>query len=113
MYVVRVIKKGMDETIERLPRPSKLKWHFKDLHASFEFVNDNNLAHTMDEFVKQHHVQMVAMIAREHDLLEKIVVKSDIKEMILHTKVPLIILPAKAYHALDKVEEDNIKQEVR
>jgi len=95
MYVVRVIKKGMDEVIERLLRPSRIKWHCKDLHPSFEFLNDNDVAHALNEFVKEHNVDMVAMIAREHNLFERIFAKSDIREMIIHTHVPLIILPGK------------------
>lgn len=99
MYVVRVIKKGMDELVERLLRPSRIKWHCKELHASFEFLNDNDVAHAMNEFVKEHSVDMIAMIAQEHDLLERLFVKSDIKEMMLLTKVPLIVLPGKVHTA--------------
>jgi nucleotide-binding universal stress UspA family protein len=95
MYVVRVIKKGMDELVERLLRPSRIKWHCKELPTSFEFRNDRDVAHAMNEFVEEHSVHMIAMIAQEHDLLEKVFVKSEIKEMMSLTKVPLIVLPGK------------------
>jgi hypothetical protein len=36
---------------------------------------------------------MIAMISQEHTFLESIFVKSNIKEMMLLTNVPLIILP--------------------
>jgi len=96
MYVVRVIKKGMDELIERLLRPTRLQWHCRELHPSFEFLNDEDVAHAMNNFVKEHHIDMVAMIAKEHNLFERIFLQNDIKKMLLHTSVPLIILPAKA-----------------
>lgn len=95
MYVVRVIKKGMNEVVERLSRPSRVKWYCKELHPSFEFLNDNDVAHAMNEFVKEHHVDMVGMIAHEHNIFERIFAKSDIKEMMFHTHVPLVILPGK------------------
>jgi hypothetical protein len=95
MYIVRVIKKGMDDFIERMLRPTRVKWHCKDLRPSFEFLNDNDVAHAMNEFVQEHHVSMVAMIAHEQNIFERIFVKSNIKEMMFSTKVPLIILPGK------------------
>jgi hypothetical protein len=49
----------------------------------------------MNEFVQEHDVSMVAMIAHEQNIFERIFVKSNIKEMMFSTKVPLIILPGK------------------
>lgn len=96
MYVVRVIKKGMDEMLERLLRPLRIKWHCKELNPSFEFLNDNDVAHAINKFVKEHDVDLIAMISQEHSLFERIFEKSDIKEMMLLTDVPIIILPGKA-----------------
>jgi nucleotide-binding universal stress UspA family protein len=95
MYVVRVIKKGMNEVFEMLLRPTRIKWHLKELHPSFEFLNDNDVAHAMNEFVKEHHVDMVAMIAHKHNFLERIFAKNNIKEMMFSTHVPLIIFPGR------------------
>jgi nucleotide-binding universal stress UspA family protein len=108
MYVVRVIKKRMDETIERLLRPSRIKWHYKDLHPSFEFVSDKNLVHAINEFVKEHQVNIVAMIAKEHNLFERLFTKSDIKDMLLHAHVPVIILPAKADASATKELDESV-----
>jgi len=83
MYVVRVIKKGMDELIERLVRPTRIKWHCKELHPSFEFLNDEDVAHAMNVFVKEHNIDMVAMIAHEHNVFERIFIKSNIKEIVI------------------------------
>jgi hypothetical protein len=95
MLIVRVIKKGMDEVIERLLTPSRVKWHCKDLNPSFEFLMGNDVAHAMNSFVKKNGVDMIAMISQEHSLFEIIFEKSDIKEMMALTNVPLIILPGK------------------
>jgi nucleotide-binding universal stress UspA family protein len=95
IYIVRVIKKGMDELEERLLRPNRLKWLFKDLHPTYEFLNDNDVAHAMNDFVIDHGVDMVAMVREEHNLLERIFVKSNIREMIIQTHLPLMILPGK------------------
>ncbi|MDB5246682.1 MAG: universal stress protein [Segetibacter sp.] len=106
MYVVRVIKKGMNEVFERLLSPSRLKWHCRDLHPSFAFLNDNDVAHALNGFVKEHQVDMVAMIAHKHNFFERIFVKSDIKEMMFSTHVPLIVLPAEAdTSSMNQVDE--------
>lgn len=110
MYIVRVIKKGMDDFIERMLRPTRVKWHCKDLHPSFEFLNDNDVAHALNEFVQEHDVSMVAMIAHEHNIFERIFVKSDIKEMMFSTKVPLIILPGKVEYAQPLTEGENVDE---
>lgn len=112
MFIVRIIKKGMDEVIERLLRPSRVKWHCKELHPSFEFLKQEDVAHAMNEFVREHGVDMVAMISQEHDLFERIFVKSNIKEMMLLTTVPLIILPGKVHTAdTGELEENADKQQ--
>jgi len=110
MYVVRVIKKGMDELVERLVRPNRIKWHCKELHPSFEFLNDNDVAHAMNGFVNEHRIDVVAMIAHKHNIFERIFVKSDIKEMMFRTHVPLIILPGKVNDVpVDEVDESAAK----
>ena len=105
MVVVRVIKKGMDDFLERLMRPTRIKWHCKNLHPSFAFLNDNDVAHAMNVFVQEHAVSIVAMIAQEHSIFEKIFAKSNIKEMMFSTSVPLIILPATKASAAQLMEE--------
>ena len=105
MYVVRVIKKEMNEVVERLLRPSRIKWHYKDLHPSFHFLNDNDVAHAMNKFVTEQSVDLVAMIAHERNIVERIFVKSNIKNMIFHSRVPLIILPGKVN--IEYAEEAN------
>jgi nucleotide-binding universal stress UspA family protein len=95
MYVVRVIKNEMNEVVERLLRPSRIKWHYKDLHPSFQFLTDNDVTHAMNSFVIAHSVNMVAMIAHERNIVERIFLKNNIKRMLFHSHVPLIILPRK------------------
>ncbi|WP_018617500.1 universal stress protein [Segetibacter koreensis] len=106
MYVVRVIKKGMDEFLERLMRPTRVKWHCRELHPSFEFVSNNDVAHAMNEFVKEHNVDLIAMVAHEHNIFERLFVKSDIKEMMFRTHVPVVILPEKPAAQSNKVDDE-------
>jgi nucleotide-binding universal stress UspA family protein len=95
MYVVRVIKKGMDEVVEMLQRPALLKSHFKDLKPTYEFEIDNDVADAMNKFVREHHVDMIVMVKQDHSFLERLFTKSATKEMIFEASVPVVILPNK------------------
>jgi nucleotide-binding universal stress UspA family protein len=110
MYVVRVIKRGMDELVERLLRPNRIKWHCRELHPSFEFLNDNDVAAAMNHFVKEHKVDMIAMILQDHNLFDRLFSKSDIQEMMMLTTIPLILLPGKIHPEITNEIGENISK---
>ncbi len=93
MHVVRVIKKDMDEVVERLLRPTRIQWHFTTLHPTFDFVNDNDVSHAVNNFVEERQVDVIAIIAKEHSLFDRLFTKSNIRKMVFSAKVPVIILP--------------------
>jgi nucleotide-binding universal stress UspA family protein len=93
VYVVRVIKRAMDEVVERMETPERSIWFLTSLHPSFEFSQGENVARAMNSFVKQHAVDLIAVIPHEHTLLERIFTKSVTKDLVFHTHVPLLILP--------------------
>jgi nucleotide-binding universal stress UspA family protein len=107
MYVVRVVKKGISDVFERLLSPSRLKWHLKELHPCYEFLNDQSVAHAMTNFAKDHAVDLVVMISEEHNLIERIFIKSNIKEMIISTSIPLLVLPGKISRSVSETVNEN------
>ncbi|WP_018615494.1 universal stress protein [Segetibacter koreensis] len=110
MFVVRVIKKEMDEVMEILMRPSLIESHFKDLKPVYEFEVDNNVAHAMNKFVKEHNVDMIVMVKQDHPFLERLFTKSNTKEMIFEANIPLIILPGKLDTAYPVDEESALSK---
>jgi nucleotide-binding universal stress UspA family protein len=108
MYVVRVIKKDMDEVVEMLLRPTVLKWRYKELKPTYEFEVDNNVAHAMNKFVKEHDVDMIVMIKQDHTFVERLFRKSNTKEMMFKSEVPLIILPNKQETHYEAEEKNSI-----
>jgi nucleotide-binding universal stress UspA family protein len=95
LYVVRVIKRSMDEVAERIDTPERSIWFLTSLQPSFEFSKGENVAKAMNVFVKQHGVDLVAVVPHEHNLFERIFTKSVTKDLVFHTYVPLLILPFK------------------
>jgi nucleotide-binding universal stress UspA family protein len=95
LYVVRVIKRTMDDAAERSETPQRSIWYLTNLDPSFEFSRGENVAKAMNIFVKQHAVDLVAVVPHEHNLFDRIFTKSVTKDLVFHTHVPLLILPFK------------------
>ena len=93
LFIVRVIKKSMDEVVERFMRSERLNWFFTTLNPTYEFTKAENVAKAMNVFVEQHEVNMVAVIPHEHTLFERLFTRSVTKDLVFHTLVPLLILP--------------------
>jgi nucleotide-binding universal stress UspA family protein len=93
LYIVRVINDNTGEFEEQLSKPTKLKWHLRNLDFDFEFVKDVDVVHGLSNFIYDHEINIIAMTRTEHTLFEKLFVKSKTKAMMVETQIPLIILP--------------------
>lgn len=92
-YLVRVIRKRNDEFEELLFRPSVLKWHLRSLHPSMEFIRDFDVAHALNMFVEQHRIDLLCMLSQEHPLLDRLIFRSNVRQMLFEANVPLLIIP--------------------
>jgi len=61
--------------------------------TTLEYFVDDDITSSLNEFINLKHADMVAMIPHKHGWLERIFMKSETKEMIFHTHIPLLILP--------------------
>jgi nucleotide-binding universal stress UspA family protein len=103
VFIVRVIKKSMTEAFERRMKSERLDWYLACLNHSFEYLEGDDVAKAMNTFVEEHSADLVAVIPHEHNLVERLFTRSVTKDLIFHTRVPLLILPLKT---ADKVEAD-------
>lgn len=95
VYLVRVIKKNMDEAVERLMRSERLRCFLEGIQQSSEFIKAENVAKALNDFVLEHGVNMVAVIPHEHSLFERIFTRSVTKDLVFNSDVPLLILTSK------------------
>ena len=95
LYVVRVVKDEYSEIFERLNTPDKLREELKILDTSFQYPVDTDLRHALNEFINKHHVDILVMLPHKHEWMERLFRKSETKDMIFHTHVPVLILPEK------------------
>ena len=93
LYIVRIITKKSDEVIEVLNRPSNLSKMVGKLEPLYEYPLDKNITKALDNFISTHHVDMLAMIPHKESLPESWFLRSNTREMLFKTNIPLLILP--------------------
>ncbi len=88
VYVVNIIKK---EDSDHLKFSESAEEKYLDI--SFEYPVDADISYGLDAFIEKHSVQMLVMMPHKHDWADKLFRKSETKDMIFHTHIPLLILP--------------------
>ncbi len=62
---------------------------FKGVKHSVHFVESADVNKGIETFINEHEVDMLAMITRKNDLFSRLFGKSNTKEMVMHTNIPL------------------------
>jgi nucleotide-binding universal stress UspA family protein len=107
IFVVSVVKEQLDPLTERLARQKELKCCYTYLNPSFKFLNDSDVAHAINGFVEEHNVEMVAIVAHEHNVFERVFMKSEAEEMLFRSHIPLLILRSKVAGEFAHEHEDH------
>jgi nucleotide-binding universal stress UspA family protein len=93
LYIAKVIKNNNEEwfKISDTPQESGKVAYVPD--TSFAYPVDSDVRHALNEFIQKHDANMLVMMPHKHGWLEHLFRKSETKDMILHTKIPLLVLP--------------------
>ena len=78
---------------EVLHTPQTLRKAVEGSGATFEYPLDIDITHALNSFIEKHDADMLVMMPHRHEWLERIFRKSETKDMIFHTHVPVLILP--------------------
>ena len=89
VYVVHVIK---NEDAEQL-KFSEMSGPGIFSGVGFDFPVDENISHGLNAFILRKEVKMLVMMPHKQDWAEKLFKRSETKDMIFHTHIPLLILP--------------------
>lgn len=57
-------------------------------------IDGSDIAESLQEFITTHNAQVLAMIPHHHTFFEKITGKSETKEMLFNSEIPILCLPA-------------------
>jgi nucleotide-binding universal stress UspA family protein len=93
LYVVTVLRNKNKEWFEVLNTPQTLKKALEGCDAKFEYPVDIDITHALNSFIEKHNADFLVMMPHRHEWLERIFRKSETKDIIFHTHVPLLILP--------------------
>ena len=95
LYVVKVVKNENEKWLAVADTSQVLRKAVEILGASFEYPVDTDITHALNEFIKKHNADMLVMMPHKHEWTELLFTKSETKDMIFHTHIPLLVLPEK------------------
>lgn len=83
--IARVTK---NEKLEKI----KLENLFRKIPHSFNLIEESNAARGIENFIRSRNIDLLAMVSRKHNLVERLFSKSATKKLAMHTKIPLLAL---------------------
>ncbi|MES2590745.1 MAG: universal stress protein [Bacteroidota bacterium] len=86
-------KKEENLQFEKAAVEIKMDHYFEEVEHTFHFSEDSDLMHGLNEFIKQHQIDMVVTVSHQHNLLERIFRKNNNKKIAFHTPIPLLTIP--------------------
>jgi nucleotide-binding universal stress UspA family protein len=95
LYVIRVAKNKFEEAYEVLNRPFKINRMVRTLDPKYECIVGKDIAKSLQDFISNYQIGLLALLSHKHSLLEKWFIKSTTRTMIFESPVPLLILPEK------------------
>jgi len=95
LSVVWVVDEGIDADKEMRFRPKSFINELKDLDPVLEFPSGSNITSALDGFIKDHSIDLMAIIPHKHDMIGRLMTESVTKKMLFHTHIPMLILPQK------------------
>jgi nucleotide-binding universal stress UspA family protein len=109
LNVVKVIKDKQKKSVQMSENPENLNRVVWAFDTSFEYPVDTDLRHALNDFIVENHCDMLVMMPHKHEWMEHLFKKSETKNMIFHTHVPLLILPEVSLKHMDVDETLNSK----
>jgi nucleotide-binding universal stress UspA family protein len=92
LNVVSVMKPGEEINVEKAANGIKVEHLLEDVNHTLHFTEEKDVVKGIEDFVERHKVNMVSMVARKHNFVDRIFHESNTKKMAFHTHVPLLAL---------------------
>jgi nucleotide-binding universal stress UspA family protein len=93
LFVVRVFNKRQGEVIEVVYDPSDGRRTIGASSPLHEIAGNKHVANALENFVSKNPISILVMQPQPHTLPERWFLRSNTKEMIFETSIPLLILP--------------------
>lgn len=110
VYVVRVLKTHSDIIDELIYRSERVSKKLAQFNVEYKFPRADNVTFALEEFIATHNIDMLGVIPQHHNLLERVFIKSETKELAFYTRVPMLLMPELKIG--EAVEENQMKEKV-
>lgn len=94
LHILNVQKKESKLTPTMIAGKMRSGLIWDKYNHDFNIIENDDVEKGINQFLKSHQVDLLAMVARKHGLLEKVFSKSHTKAMTKQTKVPLLVMHA-------------------
>lgn len=94
LHILNVQKKGQELDAEMLSAKMRSGLIWDKYNHSFNIIENDDVESGINKFLKSHPADMLAMVAKKHNLLERVFEKSHTKAMTRQTKIPLLVMHA-------------------
>jgi nucleotide-binding universal stress UspA family protein len=65
---------------------------FEHYHPTYHFIENENMADGLSEYALKHSIELLIAVPQKHNLIQKILGGSHTKELIFHSKVPVLVI---------------------
>lgn len=90
--ILNVQKKDSKLTAEMLARKVRTDLMWNKYNHSFNIIEKDDIEEGINKYLKKHHTDLLVMVARKRNFINKILEPSHTKKMTGQTKIPLLIL---------------------
>lgn len=92
LHILNVQKKKSELTPEMISGKMRSGLIWDKYNHSFNIIESENIEDGINEFLKKHPSDMLAMVAKKHRLLERVFSRSHTRSMTRQTKIPLLVM---------------------
>lgn len=110
VYVVRVLKTHSDILDELIYRSERVSKKLAQFNVEYKFPRADNVTFALEEFIATHNIDMLGVIPQHHNILERVFIKSETKELAFYTRVPMLLMPELKIG--EAVEENRMEEKV-
>lgn len=90
--ILYISKKVQDLTALQKKNRNYLQEHLEDKPHNCYFITDENIETAIDTFVASHHVDMIAMVAKNLNFFQRLLFKPTVEKLSYYTKIPFLVL---------------------
>jgi nucleotide-binding universal stress UspA family protein len=78
--------------VEKLSERLKLESKLKTINHAYHSLDNEDVVEGLNAFVRRHKSSLVIMLPKKHNILERVMQKSETKKMAFHSHVPLLAI---------------------